>query len=120
MLKWAEALESGKYEQTTGNWGQLTLGDGAIDNGQNGKFCCLNVASMIHSGLDIGEYCIMKGLVQSKSFNHDIAGLEVGRMLGWDEERIPGLNRSFVVMNDVELLTFPQIAAEIRKMVDEQ
>lgn len=121
MIQWAEALESGEYEQIRGTWGQLTIGeDDILDNGLSGRFCCLNVASMVHTGMDIGEYCIMKGLTKSGEFDHDMAGAAVGHILEWSEEKTPGLNRSFVCWNDMDQFTFPQIAAEIRRMIDEQ
>lgn len=97
MIKWAEALESGQYKQHRGGWGTRTL-DGSDGLG----FCCLNVACVVLHG---------------KTWDDLSCDAWTGtrHALGLSEQQI----EQFPCMNDVDVLSFTEIAARIRKMVEE-
>ena len=97
LLKWAEALESGKYKQNIGGWGSLALG----------KLCCLNVALVEFTGKEaIDDSALIVDpdqpigvSVTSDLFDEDLV---------WVDQ--------FIKWNDDDKLTFPQIAWKIREM----
>lgn len=106
MLAWADALDSGKYKQITGGWGSDI----------EGKYCCLNVALKHLTGKDALDHDMNTGArvdengdIQSESFVqlNEIFGFEIPRPV-------------FYQYNDIDHLTFPEIAAKIREMVNEQ
>lgn len=102
MLKWADALESGKYKQHRGGWGQLYSENNVLQC--EGYFCCLNVANEV---LGDGPLGIAKG-GNSTGWARSVAAM-FGQEIDWCGQ--------FIAMNDEDGMTFPQIAAEIRKRV---
>jgi hypothetical protein len=113
MLKWAEALESGEYEQTRGDWGQTTTGSAVL---KEGKFCCLNVALIVATGRDIG--LCTNGSRKTIYDTYGISMFQPDYMDDFTRKSIRPDFDSFVDMNDNKGMTFPEIAAQIRKMVE--
>lgn len=95
LLKWADALEYGKYQQHRGGWGGFRHSHGAL--------CCLNVAIVVATGTDLD------GQISSSVEGTQIVAEQFG--IFSDDPREP----HWVDMNDFDRLTFPQIAAKVRK-----
>ena len=94
LEKWLAALRSGDYQQGTG---QLKNGD---------RYCCLGVACEI-SGLGAWEFDNYRCLsdVHSGSLPKEVQrALGLASDVGWVGEK------SLVSLNDIEKLTFNQIA----------
>jgi hypothetical protein len=107
MLKWAEALESGKYGQFRDGWGKQTgvYADTLNEEEENTDcYCCLNVAKIVATGTDIGDIDPMS--------RFSLLTAEYG-LNEYQLER-------FVEYNDTDMLTFPQIAKHIRNMVEQE
>ena len=94
LLKWADALESGRYQQTQGSYGC------GFEDDKN-EFCCLNVAYHTFSG--VGYF----GRERQK----------VSDMRHFMKETFGICDYSpFVFMNDDKRFSFNKIAKEIRKL----
>lgn len=117
MIQWAEALESGKYEQYQGGWGGSKYGN---------KFCCLNVA-LVEFGEEEHENhpCPESTLESIFDWTDDLPASyfftdEEFNKLQTGDQNSGEMTNHFITCNDHLQLTFPQIAEKIRKFVDEQ
>ena len=112
-IRWAEALESGEYEQTFAG----SLFD-------SGSYCCLGVWDQIND-------CIYKTQEQYESHGSFLAFYPLSKIPNFDvkDHRLPraaecdGLDYAFHTLNDSLYFTFPQIAQllrgnEIKQMIE--
>lgn len=107
LAKWADALESGEYEQ----------GSHALRYGN--RHCCLGVACelAIRDGVpvEVGRYSMNDDL---HTYDGESGGLpeRVQEWLGVEHRDVPiGAYRSAVSMNDFQGASFREIAAAIRE-----
>src|SRR3954470_6556630 len=96
-LAWAEALESGEYAQ----------GRGCLYNESRDQYCCLGVACLV-AGVDVSGLDV---LLPPKA---------IATYYGWEGadpvlDGIDGEPIKATLLNDVEHLSFPQIAKLIRR-----
>lgn len=96
MLKWAEALESGEYRQHIGSYG----------DGESEGYCCLHVAYRLFEGHNIDW--------NDERFNVD--AFHITNTLR--DHLYPKLQTdTYAGLNDIEQLSFNQIAQVIREKV---
>lgn len=97
--KWLDALRSGKYEQGRGG---LRV---------NNTFCCL------------GVLCDVSGIGEWMDRGNYHAYLDSAGTLSYTEIRTFGISHreadTLMDMNDYQRKTFPEIADEIEKMLDD-
>ena len=116
MLQWAEALESGDYHQFQGGWG----------GGGCSALCCLNVALVKFADT---EYDLLADDEESNKILNNLFGFEdmpaeefftSGELsrISESDAQLEGMHNHFMVCNDELRLTFPEIAAKIRKLVE--
>ena len=107
---WLKALESGKYQQTTG-----VLAENWLDGTK--KFCCLGVACHVLGVPDIREEDALFSVYDGSD---GTLGHNTRKMLGLkDDEGMfkythRGLYKSLTALNDNAYLSFEEIAAFIR------
>src|SRR3954471_12581135 len=99
-LAWADALESGEYKQ----------GRGCLYSESHDQYCCLGVA------------CVLAGADVSEIGEHGCPWEPIATYFGWDTadpvlDVIDGEPIKATVLNDVECLSFPQIAKLIRRQL---
>jgi len=98
LEQWAEALESGKYTQ----------GPSLLKNKDTGNYCCLGVLAEI-GGADSDDVL---------SYDWKL----IDAIAEWVKENTTTMPDTFISWNDAippdpNHKTFPEIAAEIRKMI---
>ncbi len=110
-LKWAEALESGKYTQGSGHLHQIPIQD------QRARYCCLGVlceVAKVPDSWDWKEKSTLSDAFRTTETGASSSCLrEFFHMSSQWEDK-------FVNMNDVLGLTFKEIAARIRAEIKEQ
>jgi hypothetical protein len=98
--KWACALESGEYQQCTG----------ALEN--SGKYCCLGVLLSVHPDYTFDNAGCFTCPVEFGT------AYEEGDLSNRTLERVGMSNtdeREFIDMNDMQSLSFKEIAAKVRE-----
>jgi hypothetical protein len=123
LLKWADALESGQYEQGHNYLTQDRLGKGVLD-------CCLGVACKVamlngitlktqelqREGRD-GTFKVTQYETQTWHLpNEVLKWLEIGQN---QEIEINGIRARLIIHNDERHASFQQIAQGIRALVKE-
>jgi hypothetical protein len=114
LLKTAEALESGKFPQARYTWG----GGNFDPIHQKQGFCCLHVMIAVHTETTDREQDAISRIIQADDRYHGDSGgifdrsLYVAGISGMSHPQIS----EFVSMNDGGHKTFPEIAAEMRKL----
>lgn len=104
--KWAEALESGIYEQV--QQALVLPHPGGIPNPKTHSMCCLGVAQHVFEPelWQVGQAMALNaGLGAYCSYR-------VSQMLGLNEDDV----KRFVDMNDNQEFSFARIAAEVRSL----